>query len=418
MTPTSSVAALRAALDDKPSEEPDVRTPTTTWAPVDLADALDGTNPQEAPRFLARSDGPCLLYPARIHDLHAEPEAGKGWIALAACAERLHALEHVLYVDFEDGPASIAGRLLALGLSADRIAAGFRYVRPDEPLAGRAAAEFDVLLAEQFALCILDGATESYALQGLDPSDNRAVAEWLELLPRRLSRVGTAVLLLDHVVKDREARGRWAMGAQHKLAGVDVSYSAKVLAPFGRGRDGLVQVKVEKDRPGHVREFADDHAVVADVRLISLPGGAVTVHLDPPTAGAPDEFRPTFLMERISLAVEAQPGMSTRDVRNVKGKGVALDQALRLLLAEDFIEARTEGPARRHYSLRPYREGDDLPPACPRVPAVSQPCPDTAVEHCVPVSLPLRGGPGTGHAPHGTAESPSVSVSLDPEDTA
>jgi hypothetical protein len=47
------------------------------------------------------------------------------------------------------------------------------------------------------------------------------VASWLELLPRWAARLGAAVLVLDHVVKNVETRGRWATGSQHKLAGLD-----------------------------------------------------------------------------------------------------------------------------------------------------------------------------------------------------
>jgi hypothetical protein len=117
---------------------------------------------------------------------------------------------------------------------------------------------------------------------------------------------------------------------------------------------------VTKDRPGHVREHAGDQDRVADMRLSSDPEtGAVTIALNPPEAGDAAPWRPTHLMERISQAVELQPGMSKREIRDLKGKSDALDQALRILISEGFIESQQDGRSVRHTSVCPYREGDD-----------------------------------------------------------
>ena len=151
--------------------------------------------------------------------------------------------------------------------------------------------------------------------------DNTEVAKWLDLLPHRLQRRGIPVLQLDHVTTDREARGRFAIGAQHKLAGVDVVYSLKVKEPFGRGMEGQIQVRVENVGPGHVRSHTVD-GWIADVRLLSDDEGAVTISLEPPAE--PESFRPTFLMERLSEPIEAEPGIGKADLRRaVRGKNDA-----------------------------------------------------------------------------------------------
>ena len=46
---------------------------------------------------------------------------------------------------------------------------------------------------------------------------------------RPIAAAGAAVVLIDHVAKDKEKRGRYAIGAQHKLAGVAVAYGIEVL---------------------------------------------------------------------------------------------------------------------------------------------------------------------------------------------
>jgi hypothetical protein len=394
-------AKIAEALDNTPTLAalPDT---LTTWAPVSLEHVLAGQNPEPLPCMLSRTDGRCLLYPERIHALHAEPEGLKTWLALKASAGCLLAGEIVLWIDFEDTAASIVQRLIDLGISAETIAGGFIYIRPDEPLADAAMLDLDSALARRPQLAIIDGVTEAFSRQGLNPLDNSDVATWLALLPRKLVRAGAAVLLLDHVVKDREQRGRYAIGAQHKLAGVDVAYSMRVLEPFARGREGLVAIKVEKDRPGRIREFATD-GQVALLHARSEPNGAVRISLEPPDT-KDTTFRPTVLMGRVAHSVESDPGLSKRAIREtVGGKATATDLALELLISEHYIEARREGQASRHYSLKPYENADEPPDRVP----VSQPCPnrvpDTVRVDRVPVSPPVR-DTDTGHSSKDTPE--------------
>jgi hypothetical protein len=68
----------------------------TSWAQVDVGRLLDGERLEEPPAMLARIDGPCLLYAAKLHSLQGEPETCKGWLALHAAAECLNVGNHVL----------------------------------------------------------------------------------------------------------------------------------------------------------------------------------------------------------------------------------------------------------------------------------------------------------------------------------
>lgn len=367
----------------------------TTWAPVDLADILAGDYEPPTPTLLRRSDGRALLYPGRSHAIHAEPEAMKTWLALRGCAEEIVVCNTVAYIDFEDSAPSIVGRLRALGVNAQQVQAFFIYLRPDEPLSSEAVADLDAVLALKPVLVVIDGVTEAFSRQGLNPSDNSDVATWLELLPRRIVRAGAACLQLDHVVKDPEHRGRFAIGGQHKLAGVDVAYSLKVIQPFGRGRDGSVSVTVQKDRPGGVREFAEDN-IVATLHGASHDNGQVSITLTPPDQAAISEFRPTYLMEKASEAIEAQPGIGARDLRvALTGKNNdAKDQAIRLLIAERFVDKRPEGRATAHYSLKPYRQEHDGA----YVPDGASIVPGTVLVDGAYVPAPLKGArriPGT-----------------------
>ncbi|MGC9221759.1 MAG: AAA family ATPase [Solirubrobacteraceae bacterium] len=363
----------------------------TSWDPVDLGEILAGDYVAPAPTMLARDDGRCLLYPGRNHWVSAEPEALKTWFALLACAEQIAVAHSALYMDFESNAAEIVGRLRALGVEPDAIRERFIYVRPDEPLVGGAVAALDAALARKPTLTVIDGVTEAFAVQGLSPLDNAEVASWLEILPRRILRAGSTSLALDHVVKDKEQRGRYAIGAQHKLAGVDVAYTLEVVEPFGRGRDGVVTVKVQKDRPGGVREFAQD-AVVATLRATSLAGGRVSLALELPDAQtASATFRPTLVMERVSRYVEGAPGASQADIEtNVSGRSAVIRKAIQVLIEEGHLLREREGVAWRHTVSRPFRQDAEAAISSTR-PISSQLVPDEPTGVLVHSSRPFKG---------------------------
>jgi len=368
MTDDEALAEARALLgENAPSDngaklDRDEPTPErSSWEPVDLTAILEGeADPEPPPKMLARSDGELLLYAGKIHLFAGEPEGGKGWLAMKAAGERLEAGEHVIYVDFEDEAAAAVDRLGALGASADVIAERFHYVRPDEPLddRGRAAIEH-VLETFQPTLAVIDGLTDGLAVHGIDLRDNTEVANWMRDLPQSLRRRGITTVLNDHVVKDGDARGRYSIGAQHKLAKVDVAYHLNVKEPLGRGLTGRVLIRVEKDRPGHVRRLAR-HKLVAEMIGESLPGGAMDLALEPPSEAAGDTFRPTGYMEKVSRAVAHEPGLSITALRSaVGGKAEYVDRARECLINEGYLDPRRDGQAVRHYEIRPFVEEEE-----------------------------------------------------------
>ena len=326
--------------------------PVSSWLPVDLDPILAGDHEPEESHHLRRTDGVALLYPGRVHSVFAEPEAGKGWLALAACKESLDNAEQILYIDYEDTAQNIVARLRDLGIDDDLIRGGFDYVRPDEPIGDWSHASPDLMMPH---LVVIDGLTEAYAVEGLDIANNQDIAEFNKRIPKPYAGAGAAVLMIDHVVKDREARGRYAIGGQHKLAGIDAAYRLDVVRPFARGHEGIVKVTVMKDRPGHVRQHSADRSLVGFFKGISTPDGRMTTRLEPgeDTSGP---FRPTHLMERVSLELEQRPGLNKRGVRLIRGNKDALDLALELLIEDGYVEARPERQSIRHYSLKPFRE--------------------------------------------------------------
>jgi hypothetical protein len=362
----------------------------SSWKPIDLDAALGGSDREQPPDRLRRSDGVALLYAGKLHSIFSEPEGCKGWLSLAAIAEYLVAGEHTTLIDFEDSARVVVERLRSLAVPDETIRTRFHYVRPEEPFDEGGQLALAPALAAS-ALVVFDGVTEALALDGVDPNSNAEVARWLARLPRRIASRGAAVVLLDHVVKDREARGRFAIGAQVKLSATDVAYRLEVVEPFARGRTGLVKVKVTKDRPGHIRQHAEGDRI-ADLHL-SSNGSAVTASLEPPGTGAP--LRPTGQMERVSRAIEQDPGLSKRAIRAaVSGRNDVIDLALELLVVEGHVEARPDGRATAHYLLKAFRErmdGDDRAHAPDRAPNV----PKARSEPTVPTCPTPLGGHGT-----------------------
>jgi hypothetical protein len=341
-----------------PDEERFVIT-VTEWEPVDLAPVLRGECVTPKPTVLERIDGIRLLYPGRLNLLMGETESGKTWAALVATAQELEVDHHVIYCDFEDGPESVVERLRALGATVEQITSHLTYVNPAGPFDELAKEAMEEAIAHKGppTLAIIDGVTEAMGELGLDPIKGPDVAAYFASSPRWLARTGAAVVLIDHVTKSRENRGRWAIGSERKLSGLDgAAYGFEMIRPFGRGKTGSVKVTVSKDRCGHIRQHEGiGHAIVM-MGLKSWPDGGVTVSLEVPEASDGGSFRPTYLMEKLSSAITEQPGLTARALRSaVKGSNDHKALALELLVNEGFVEVEP-GPHRalKHVSKMPF----------------------------------------------------------------
>jgi len=338
-----------------------------SWTPLDLSAILDGTAPVERPTLMPRTDGVGLLYPGRVHSFHGEPESGKSFLAQAETARLLMAGQDVAYLDYESDAVSVIGRLVAMGATGDQIKAHLTYLRPEVDPAVEPAA-FALLLRQRFALVVIDGVTEALATSAVSSRDNDEITRWSRDIPKRIAEAtGAAVLLIDHVIKSEDGRGRFAIGAQAKMSVLTgAAYMVEVVRPLGRGLAGVLQLRVGKDRPGMVRpncgpfRRTDRTQLAATITIDSDPAGNITVTVEPPDSGPESSgqpFRPTTLMEKVSMALEAAGGpLSFRKVKDaVSGKDDYIRAAIRVLMAEGFVTADTGG----NTSVRPYRQGTD-----------------------------------------------------------
>jgi hypothetical protein len=335
----------------------------SSWESIDLGPVLRGERVTVPPSILARNDNVFLLYPGRINVAFGESESLKSWFALEAAKRELDAGRHVLYIDFEDTPETAVERLRALGTQPEQIESHLTYLQPSGRYDDMAQAIVGDLLKGKGvpSLAVIDGVTEAMAQAGLNPDAGTDVVAFYASYPRQLARAGAASLLLDHMAKSRENRGSWAIGSERKKSGMDgASYQFDIITPFGRGKTGKVKISVSKDRCGYIREHEGAGKVISVMELRSWPDGGVTASLEVPEAGQSGALRPTFLMQKLSEAIIASPGLSTNALKTaVRGAREYKVLALELLVAEGFVSTEP-GPNRSqlHFSRMPFLPGE------------------------------------------------------------
>ncbi|PIJ35211.1 hypothetical protein BMW24_008790 [Mycobacterium heckeshornense] len=387
------------ALPVEPGDDCGGEDDVPSWQPVDIARARRGAG-AAPPTILKRSDGACLFYRGKVHSVHGESESGKSWLVQCAAAECLLNGEPVLYIDFEDEAGAVAERLIRLGVPAEIVenTALFMYVHPEAPPTTDAErAAFHALLASTYSFAVIDGVTDSMGMFGLSANDADDVARWHRVLPKAIARdTNAAVACVDHVAKDTNTRGRFALGSQHKIPGLSgAAYVVEMEQPFAVGQAGVASVRVGKDRPGRVRGLggrwrkSDRTQHVADLHLDSTDADRSVWALEMPhgigkstdiddakSTKTKKTFRPAWFMEQVSRYWEEADDPADRtnnktvnamcQERKEQGKTQHREHwrnAIKFLVDEGF--AKTEKGARDseiHVVVKPYRQHED--PQC------------------------------------------------------
>jgi hypothetical protein len=274
---------------------PAVETPPTAsvgragWDDVPIDVIIDsiaaGTLVLPVPTVGMLADGSGgLFYPGRVNGLAGDSGAGKGWIALTVAAEQMGLGRHVYYLDFEDSPELAMLRLLkVLRVDPDLVRRLFHYLHPSShDDAGIAELVKRVSLTPE-AFVVIDSTGESIAAAGLNQNHDEEVAAWFQSLANPLAFLGGAcVVLLDHMAKGADG-GLWPIGSQRKRAAITgAQYVVEVADPFNKSKDGMVALRVAKDRHG---EWVVE-SVAAYVQfqhpaesITTLPDGSVDVVL-------------------------------------------------------------------------------------------------------------------------------------------
>lgn len=362
--PDDVPAALQQAQERLAALTTTDTTRTLEWE--DVAGAMRGEVTRTIPDHLIRTDGQALIYPGRLHWLMGEPGKGKSWVALLAAHQLLEVdIGRVVYLDWENSRDLIADRLNTLGTDPERVQHQLRYTRSPSIDATAVATLAASITDGPNTLVIIDGAAPSIASGGWNEDKAADVLGWLRRLVWPLCATGAAVLVLDHVTKDRETRGLWPRGSGAKAGEVDgAAWLLRTRTPFSRQRAGHADLIQAKDREGTVGE---DGTPVATLHVEPNPSsGTTTFELRPPsTSTTPDgTFRPTVLMERISRWLENENRYDRRPGRKqildaVTGKKAALEQALQVLIDEGWVSVETTGRTHPHRVERVFREDED-----------------------------------------------------------
>jgi hypothetical protein len=340
---------------------------------TDVAAMLDDELPEApAPEILKRADGVPLFYRGEVNLLFGDPEHGKTWVGLAACAEVLEAGGRVMVVDIDhNGAAAIVSRLLMLDAPKEalRDPDRFRHCEPGEVaevlqmVTDCAQWSPDVVMVDSTGELVPMFAANS------DNGDDFTRVHARVLQP--LADAGAAVVLVDHLAKGNESRKLGPGGTIAKRRTVG-GLSLRVVRerPFTRAEGGVARLMVNKDRHGGVRDhcaapkFGKDHdEQLAGMFIMDPTGGAQSWRVTPPQADASGtgDFRPTTLMERASRLVEEKSGALTRNqiAQEAQGKKVTLLLAVDLLEREGHL-SKTEEKRQRYSLVKPYRQSEDL----------------------------------------------------------
>ena len=319
----------------------------SSWHPVALDAYLDGTAIVTLPSLLRRSDGANLLYAGKVHSIYGESESGKSWIVQHAAAQEINAEHGVIYIDFESEPHDITHRLLLLGAEKEKVRQHLTYIRP-EAAPHPADPAWASLLAATASLVIIDGVTEALTMWGGASKENDDITTFMRHFPRAIARATkAAVVLVDHVAKDRETRGRFAIGGQAKLAAIDgAAYLAEPLDGIAPGKIGRLTLRVTKDRPGSIRKVSgmwrksDRTQEAAVIVFDATAEGAISFMLAEPDLEA--EVRENIRQKRVDAILEivaAEKGIGINALGSKIRERVTIAQAEVTPLVKELIAA-------------------------------------------------------------------------------
>lgn len=320
-----------------------------SWTPTNL-----NTLPDKPP-VQPTLGGIGIVYPGKRHVFSGAPESAKTLAGYAILIQVVRAPATAVLIDFEMGGYDARARLRELGATTDEISR-IHYLEPEQPAT---PPRINNLIKLAPSLVLIDAAAGAYDIQGLDDNQRKDVEKWASIYVRGFWRAGIATILIDHVVKNSENRGRFSIGSERKLGGADVHLGFETITPISRGTNGLYKIVTHKDRGGYLQRGA-----LANLELVSHPDTHQISWTFKAAEHTPEDapFRPTTLMERIShwlqLQTEPVPRKAVED--GVKGKSnQAKKTAIDVLVREGFA-TETTGPrgAKLVQHVRVYKHDD------------------------------------------------------------
>lgn len=340
---------------------------TSTWQFHNLFDLADAEE-EPPPEVGQRDDDVFLLYRRKVHTVYGEPGGMKSWFCQVVATQSVEMGEDVLILDFENSKRSIYDRFRSLGVSGDDLRRVI-VATPDTPFGPAERKSIEELCAEhEFELIIVDGTTDAMVTFGLNPGESVDAAKFDKSFLKVLAATGAAVIYVDHVTKDKETRGSWGFGSQHKKSAIDgASFGVDMVSSFGKGMHGRAKIVIHKDKPGDLLQHALDgvHSTICELDMVSDPvSNMITAAIKAPSLENNPNFRPTGLMDRIAKYIAANAGHS-KDVI-ITGAGLSgakkdwVTLAFQKLETEGYIAPDLGDPRdKRWRTVKPYSEMED-----------------------------------------------------------
>ena len=316
----------------------------------------------------------CLLYPGRTHLFAGPTESCKTWAALEVMAQELHAGNAVLYVDIEDEAISAIERLRELGMTADVLTKGSCIATRPRASTGSSSTSYASASSGSSTSTAVrrpwpsSTASPKAAPESLDP--DRGTSRSVLQAGTGMAGVGRAGRRDDRPRTEGDEAGsaRTAIGSERKRSGLTgASYSFSKVEEFGRGRTGIVEVTIDKDRPGFVGCTAAPTARWSGL-WSSCPTSRTTwstsrstTRTDIGRKAAQAEADEERLRIAIWYKAEQQPGLTaTKLLEGIEGGNDDKNRVLQQLRAEGHLRVEP-GPhnAKRHYTAEPLPDDEE-----------------------------------------------------------
>jgi hypothetical protein len=184
---------------------------------------------------------------------------------------------------------------------------------------------------------------------GGETKDNDAITRWMRIFPRTVATAsGAAVVLIDHITKNAETRGRFAIGGQAKLATIDgAAYLVEPLEALSPGRVGTLTMRVTKDRPGFIRKVSgmwrkSDRTQEAAIFTIDSTRAQIEYVIGVPLAEDEAEANKEFKkLREIAEFINNFPGSNRRIIQEgVQGSKETVGIGISDLIAGGWIQNR------------------------------------------------------------------------------
>jgi hypothetical protein len=317
-----------------------------SWHPYYLSGVQDD---QAIPPSLGHN----LIYPGLRHVFSGPQESAKTLAAYVIALDviRAHPDRQIILIDFEMGPRGAKRRWRDCGATNQELDQQILYLAPEQPAL---LERVEILVALDPLLVLIDAAAGAFDNEDLDDNKRSDAEKWRKLYVDPFFDHGIATIVLDHVVKNTESRGKYTIGSERKTGGGEVHIGFDTIKPVKRGSTGIYKMTLHKDREGHhnrghfydfhVASDPDTHTLNCEFRPVDHPDDGTTQ-------------LPTELMQRVSHYLEQQPEPVSQNqiLINVKGNDHYLKAAIVHLVTLDYAaETAGKNRSRQFHSTRPF----------------------------------------------------------------